>query len=131
MQRKDKLRVVRGEEKWSVSYEDYPDKYYPPYASGIGYILSTDVAKRLVSGSMSIKPFPNEDAYVGVVSSRNKVPFISSGRFLLSPSGLSICNFQYVFLLHDVSVDKQSELMKKAIAAPERCKHHKPVISWE
>ncbi|XP_005098538.1 beta-1,3-galactosyltransferase 1 [Aplysia californica] len=131
VQDREKLRVVRGDQKWSVPYSDYPEKYYPPYASGIGYVMSSDVAKRLVSGSMYIKPFANEDAYVGVVLSRIGVQFTSSSRFMLSSGGLSLCNFMYVLMLHDVSVERQRELMKKALAAPEHCKHHKPVETWE
>ena len=34
--------------KWAVTYEEWPEEYYPPYANGPGYILSYDIAKFIV-----------------------------------------------------------------------------------
>ena len=126
----NKLEVVRTKEKWSVSYKDYPDKYYPPYASGIGYILSADVVDRLAGISDHIKPFANEDAFVGVVMSKLNVMYTSTNRFSMTSFGLTVCNFLYVFLIHSVTPQIQHELMAMALAAPKNCSHMKPITTW-
>ncbi|XP_017235847.1 hydroxyproline O-galactosyltransferase GALT2-like isoform X2 [Daucus carota subsp. sativus] len=35
--------------KWAVSYEEYPQEVYPPYANGPGYIISKEIAKYIIS----------------------------------------------------------------------------------
>uniref|UniRef100_A0A2P2KMS4 Galectin domain-containing protein n=1 Tax=Rhizophora mucronata TaxID=61149 RepID=A0A2P2KMS4_RHIMU len=35
--------------KWAVTYEEWPEEDYPPYANGPGYILSSDIAHFIVS----------------------------------------------------------------------------------
>lgn len=47
--------------KWAVSVEEYPDEYYPEYASGPTYALTTALARRIVklhntSVQASVKP---------------------------------------------------------------------------
>ena len=88
----EKLKVVRNHLRWAVSVEQYKEDSYPPYASGIGYILSRDVAQKLVAYSQYVHPFPNEDAFVGVVLSQAEVKVTSSARFSVSSSGLSVSN---------------------------------------
>lgn len=124
------LQVIRGDSnRWSVPYEEYPDKFYPPYASGLGYIISTDVVKKLVSESQHVTPFANEDAYIGVLISKIGIKPISSNRFLLGSTGLSLCNFRYIFIVHGVEKDQQSVLLEKALEAPVGC--NRPLItSW-
>ncbi|KAH9492252.1 hypothetical protein Btru_026089 [Bulinus truncatus] len=120
----DKLKVIRGNAKrWSVSLKDYPEEYYPPYASGMGYVISLDVVKQLVVESQFVPPFANEDAYVGVVLSRLSIKPISSSRFVLSPGGLSLCNYLYVFIVHGVEEYQQVILLNKTLDAHLSCKH--------
>lgn len=125
-----KLKVIRGsEKKWSVSHEEYSEDYYPSYASGIGYIISADTVKRLVSESVYITPISNEDAYVGIVMSHLGINPVSSNRFVLSPSGLRICNFLYVFIVHHVQSEVQMEMMMKAIRSRTKC-NHLAITTW-
>ncbi|KAG6426330.1 hypothetical protein SASPL_110552 [Salvia splendens] len=35
--------------KWAVTYEEWPEEVYPPYANGPGYILSSDIAQYVAS----------------------------------------------------------------------------------
>ncbi|KAK6160091.1 hypothetical protein DH2020_003472 [Rehmannia glutinosa] len=35
--------------KWAVTYEEWPEEDYPPYANGPGYIVSSDIAQHVVS----------------------------------------------------------------------------------
>ncbi|KAL7192087.1 hypothetical protein ACSBR2_024020 [Camellia fascicularis] len=35
--------------KWAVTYEEWPEEDYPPYANGPGYIVTSDIARFIVS----------------------------------------------------------------------------------
>ncbi|CAI9112397.1 OLC1v1012845C2 [Oldenlandia corymbosa var. corymbosa] len=36
--------------KWAVTYKEWPEEVYPPYANGAGYMVSFDIANFIVSG---------------------------------------------------------------------------------
>ncbi|XP_061627892.1 beta-1,3-galactosyltransferase 2-like isoform X2 [Phyllopteryx taeniolatus] len=62
-----KQQVCRSESsKWYVPEEMYPDRKYPLYTLGMGYVFSNDLPRKLVAISKSIKPFNIEDAYIGM-----------------------------------------------------------------
>ncbi|KAK6150093.1 hypothetical protein DH2020_017618 [Rehmannia glutinosa] len=54
--------------KWAVSYEEWPEEIYPPYANGPGYIISSDIAKFIVSqhANHSLRLFKMEDVSMGM-----------------------------------------------------------------
>ncbi|GAV83832.1 Gal-bind_lectin domain-containing protein/Galactosyl_T domain-containing protein [Cephalotus follicularis] len=54
--------------KWAVTYEEWPEEVYPPYANGPGYIISSDIAKYVVSqhGNRSLRLFKMEDVSMGM-----------------------------------------------------------------
>ncbi|KAM7259708.1 hypothetical protein ACFE04_015449 [Oxalis oulophora] len=54
--------------KWSVTYEEWPEDLYPPYANGPGYIISTDIAKYIVSehDNTRLRLFKMEDVSMGM-----------------------------------------------------------------
>ncbi|CAK9149074.1 unnamed protein product [Ilex paraguariensis] len=54
--------------KWAVTYEEWPEDIYPPYANGPGYIISSDIAKYIVSQhvSQSLRLFKMEDVSMGM-----------------------------------------------------------------
>ncbi|XP_070535695.1 beta-1,3-galactosyltransferase 1-like [Ptychodera flava] len=52
--------------KWYLPKELYPEKNYPPYPDGPGYVMSTDVARRLYNISFYVDYLPIEDIYVGI-----------------------------------------------------------------
>ncbi|XP_062162100.1 hydroxyproline O-galactosyltransferase GALT2-like [Alnus glutinosa] len=54
--------------KWAVTYEEWPEEVYPPYANGLGYIISSDIAKYVVSqhGNRSLRLFKMEDVSMGM-----------------------------------------------------------------
>ncbi|KAH7545190.1 hypothetical protein FEM48_Zijuj01G0067600 [Ziziphus jujuba var. spinosa] len=54
--------------KWAVTYEEWPEAVYPPYANGPGYIISSDIAKFIVSqhGNRSLRLFKMEDVSMGM-----------------------------------------------------------------
>ncbi|KAK7291669.1 hypothetical protein RIF29_06994 [Crotalaria pallida] len=54
--------------KWAVTYEEWPEEVYPPYANGPGYILSSDIARYIVSEfeMHRLKLFKMEDVSMGM-----------------------------------------------------------------
>ncbi|KAK7317224.1 hypothetical protein RJT34_01267 [Clitoria ternatea] len=54
--------------KWAVTYEEWPEEAYPPYANGPGYILSSDIASHIVSEfeMHKLRLFKMEDVSMGM-----------------------------------------------------------------
>ncbi|KAI3777569.1 hypothetical protein L1987_47369 [Smallanthus sonchifolius] len=54
--------------KWSVTYEEWPEEDYPPYANGPGYILSSDVADFIATEfeKHELELFKMEDVSMGM-----------------------------------------------------------------
>ncbi|KAK1363359.1 hydroxyproline O-galactosyltransferase GALT6-like [Heracleum sosnowskyi] len=54
--------------KWAVTYEEWPEEDYPPYANGPGYILSSDIANFIVSKfeKNKLRLFKMEDVSMGM-----------------------------------------------------------------
>ncbi|KAI7754279.1 hypothetical protein M8C21_001147 [Ambrosia artemisiifolia] len=73
--------------KWAVSYEEWPEEDYPPYANGPGYILSSDIADFIASEfeKHRLKLFKMEDVSMGMwVGQFNKtkgVEYVHSLKF--------------------------------------------------
>ncbi|KAL6997267.1 hypothetical protein U1Q18_007391 [Sarracenia purpurea var. burkii] len=54
--------------KWAVTYEEWAEEKYPPYANGPGYIVSSDIARFVVSEfeKHKLKLFKMEDVSAGM-----------------------------------------------------------------
>ncbi|BAF13525.2 Os03g0803600, partial [Oryza sativa Japonica Group] len=54
--------------KWSVSYEEWQEEVYPPYANGPGYVISSDIAQYIVSefDNQTLRLFKMEDVSMGM-----------------------------------------------------------------
>lgn len=76
--------------KWYVTAEEFPGRYYPPYCHGAGYLMSRDVAAHLYSTSHDGRIFWIDDIYVTGFLARNtgnvthlvlpnQSPYLSSG----------------------------------------------------
>ncbi|NWH44037.1 B3GT5 galactosyltransferase, partial [Fregata magnificens] len=59
--------------KWYVSREEYPGDTYPPFCSGTGYVLSTDVASQIYNVSESVSFIKLEDVFIGLCLAKLKV----------------------------------------------------------
>ncbi|KAM1786358.1 hypothetical protein ACFX12_039148 [Malus domestica] len=73
--------------KWAVTYEEWPEEDYPPYANGPGYILSSDIANFVVSEfeSRKLRLFKMEDVSMGMwvekFNSAKPVEYVHSFKF--------------------------------------------------
>ncbi|WMV35375.1 hypothetical protein MTR67_028760 [Solanum verrucosum] len=74
--------------KWAVTYEEWPEEDYPPYANGPGYIISSAIANFIVSefNKHKLKLFKMEDVSMGMWvekfnSSSRPVQYVHSLKF--------------------------------------------------
>ncbi|NWJ04777.1 B3GT5 galactosyltransferase, partial [Crypturellus undulatus] len=65
--------IRKAGSKWYVSIEEYPGDTYPPFCSGTGYVLSTDVASKIYEISGSIRFIKLEDVFVGLCLDKLKI----------------------------------------------------------
>lgn len=54
--------------KWAVTFEEWPEEDYPPYANGPGYIITRDIATFIVSEhkNNTLRLFKMEDVSMGM-----------------------------------------------------------------
>ncbi|KAK7175719.1 hypothetical protein R3I93_000094 [Phoxinus phoxinus] len=52
--------------KWYLPITVYSPALYPPYALGLGYVFSLDLAGKLVKAAQLVKPVYIEDVYIGM-----------------------------------------------------------------
>ncbi|CAM0905611.1 unnamed protein product [Alopecurus aequalis] len=80
--------------KWAVTYEEWPEEVYPNYANGPGYVISSDIARYIVSefDNQTLRLFKMEDVSMGMwvekfnitrrpVEYRHDVRFYQAGCF--------------------------------------------------
>ncbi|XP_071947460.1 uncharacterized protein [Antedon mediterranea] len=67
-------RIVRREKsKYYVSHKEYSGKYFPPYCSGGGYILSSDVIHGMYLKALQTPLIPIDDAFQGILAEEEGV----------------------------------------------------------
>ena len=67
------VRILDPTWKYYVSYNLYPEKIYPPYVSGGGFIMSSNMAIRLFNATLSSRIIPIDDAFLGIMLKKIKV----------------------------------------------------------
>ncbi|EYU35907.1 hypothetical protein ABFS82_09G031800 [Erythranthe guttata] len=73
--------------KWAVTYEEWPEEDYPPYANGPGYIISSDIANSVLLDfeKQKLRLFKMEDVSMGMwvekVNSTRRVEYVHSSKF--------------------------------------------------
>jgi len=60
--------------KWYVSKAEWAPRFYPPFATGMGFILSRYVVEKIRPHFNWLKPFRLDDVYVGMLVNRAKIP---------------------------------------------------------
>nr|GMD16970.1 hydroxyproline O-galactosyltransferase GALT6-like [Ipomoea batatas] len=123
--------------KWAVTYEEWSEADYPPYANGPGYIISSDIAHYIVSNfeQHKLRLFKMEDVSMGMWIQR-----YNSSREVAYVHSLKFC--QFGGLLHrtlsipeadDLPVDKTAKRKKISLLQREmtmanyhRCHDSKP-----
>ena len=116
--------VRNPKSKWFVSPRDFPGNTYPGYCLGGGYLMSNDVAAKVLSRSYGRPLFPMEDLYVGLLVTEMKEIQVRDERkhFDLIYGGRSNdCELNELFLAHRVLGDDLVGHIKRARLALGEC----------
>ncbi|NXT44201.1 B3GL1 acetylgalactosaminyltransferase, partial [Pelecanoides urinatrix] len=91
--------------KTYISYDEYPFKLYPPYCSGMGYILDGKLALRVYELMSHIKPIKFEDVYVGICLNILKVNISipEEKQFFLYKINFDICKYRHLIAVHGIT----------------------------
>ncbi|KAM4887477.1 beta-1,3-galactosyltransferase 5 [Thomomys bottae] len=95
--------------KWFVSQHEYPWDRYPPFCSGTGYVLSSDVASQVYNISESVPFIKLEDVFVGLCLAKLRIrPEELHSQQTFFPEGLSFspCRFRTIVSCHFVTPQK-------------------------
>ncbi|NWI42956.1 B3GL1 acetylgalactosaminyltransferase, partial [Picathartes gymnocephalus] len=96
----------------SISYEEYPFRLYPPYCSGLGYILDGKLALRTYELMGHVRPVKFEDVYVGICLNLLKVNVTipeDAEQFFLYKISFDICKYRHLIAVHGLT---SSELIQ-------------------
>ncbi|XP_033020645.1 beta-1,3-galactosyltransferase 5-like [Lacerta agilis] len=128
---REKRKVIRHpSSKWYVPREAYSPEEYPPYASGIGYVLSLDAAARVLRAAESVPIIPVEDAYVGILAQRAGLRPKSSARFAKQNARWRVCNFRYLMVVHSLGAPEQELATRRMREARHACRDRPEVTRW-
>ncbi|NXL34066.1 B3GL1 acetylgalactosaminyltransferase, partial [Glaucidium brasilianum] len=91
--------------KTYISYDEYPFKLFPPYCSGMGYILDGKLALRIYQLMSHIKPIKFEDVYVGICLNILKVNIRmpDEKQFFLYKINFDICKYRQLIAVHGIT----------------------------
>ncbi|KAM9460861.1 beta-1,3-galactosyltransferase 2-like isoform 1-T2 [Clarias gariepinus] len=63
--------------KWYLPKDVFPADFYPPYALGLGYVISSDLPNKLIKGAKHVKAVYIEDVFLGLCMWYLGIPFTS------------------------------------------------------
>lgn len=61
--------------KWYLPKNEFPEDFYPPYALGLGYVLSIDLPNKLIEGAKHVKAVYIEDVFLGLCMRYQGIPY--------------------------------------------------------
>ena len=64
------VRITRKDSKYFVNDKHYSGKYFPPYCSGGGYVLSSDIVPLMYEEALKTAFIPIDDAYQGILAKK-------------------------------------------------------------
>ncbi|KAM4593530.1 beta-1,3-galactosyltransferase 1-like isoform 1-T2 [Odontesthes bonariensis] len=85
--------------KWYLPAEIFSPSVYPPYALGLGYILSVDLPKKLIGASRHVRALYIEDVYLGLCMQYlgiNPTNPPSGNHFHVIPLSYNRCTFSQI-----------------------------------
>ncbi|XP_077330740.1 beta-1,3-galactosyltransferase 5-like [Lithobates pipiens] len=113
-----------------VSYREYEPNLYPPYANGIGYIVSFHAAKSILRAARTVPPIPVEDAYLGILAERAGIGLLASPRFAQRNLKWSVCNYRFLMVIRGLSPEDQALALENLRRTRTSCNHSAEVAHW-
>ncbi|NXB73248.1 B3GL1 acetylgalactosaminyltransferase, partial [Donacobius atricapilla] len=99
--------AFRGRDrKRFISYEEYPFQLYPPYCSGLGYILDGKLALRTYELMGHVRPLKFEDVYVGICLNLLNVNVTipeDAEQFFLYKIDFDVCKYRHLIAVHGLT----------------------------
>ncbi|KAM7043750.1 UDP-GalNAc:beta-1,3-N-acetylgalactosaminyltransferase 1 isoform 1-T2 [Acridotheres tristis] len=104
----DNLAYRGFDRKRFISYEEYPFRLYPPYCSGLGYILDGKLALRTYELMGHVKPLKFEDVYVGICLNLLKVNITlpQDEQFFLYKIDFDVCKYRHLIAVHGLTANE-------------------------
>ncbi|CAL8112717.1 unnamed protein product [Orchesella dallaii] len=98
--------------KWSISIEEYPFSYFPPYIAGGATLFDSDTVANLYYASFFTKHFWIDDVYIGIIAYKLGIPLTHSNyidsSYRRRPSlGRMRDNFDKMLALHGLQCPEQ------------------------
>lgn len=104
-------RILDPSWKYYVSDNLYPGKFYPPYVSGGGFLMSGDLAVRLFVASLKNLIIPIDDAFIGILlKSINVEPQGDRGFRSWGMKNVNDCKLTKIKTYHKVSPEAMIDL---------------------
>ena len=121
-------RITDPRSKYYVSSNLWSEKYYPPYVSGGGFIMSSYVAAQIFEVMKLLPIIPIDDAFVGICLDKIGIRPINHKGFKswgLRRGSKDICVFRDVMTLHKLEPDEMERswtlLLDSFIRPPLQC----------
>jgi hypothetical protein len=129
-------RVIRpgqhGFDKWGLTVKEWPDNKYPPYCSGAGYLLSSNIIPCFFRNLHVAERMPLEDVFTGLLASTCKVDPIHLCGIKHTPNERNVA-YSTQLLVHyvrDTMIDVWKSLSKSTASTSCECLHvNKPPLS--
>lgn len=108
-------RITNPKSKYYVSTNLWSEKYYPPYVSGGGFLMSSLVCKKIFEVTKVTPIIPIDDAFLGVclkklgMKPQNHKGFKSWG--VNRPK--DICIYHEIMTLHKLNSEEMVEMWRK------------------
>ena len=115
----------RNKGRYGVTMEEWPGKFYDPYCSGGGYVLSQSIIKRMIPHFNWETPLKIDDAYIGHLVK------VAGGKLYNKPDSFRMWNddciyFEKMVISHPVkNADYRDFLTAKVDLELGRIKTHK------
>ncbi|XP_071503337.1 beta-1,3-galactosyltransferase 1-like [Diadema antillarum] len=110
------------ESKWYIPESLYPDRSYPPFCSGSGYILSGDLPSKIYETSLVTPYLPLEDVYIGICVRKLGVMPVRHKEFNNYPVAYSFCRYKSIFTTHlsSMSMTEKRQIWEDFTSTQER-----------
>ncbi|XP_066299829.1 beta-1,3-galactosyltransferase 1-like [Branchiostoma lanceolatum] len=107
--------------KWYMPKETYPGNKYPPFCSGTGYIVSTDICGELYRTSLDMQYLYLEDVFVATCF--EKIGVVPQGHkdFHNWRVGYNYCTYKRILTAHMVTPPEMIRIWKDQKAHNRRC----------
>ena len=128
--KKDAPPFRNKDNKWYISYEDYPNTTYPDYYNGPGYVLSMKYVRGILNIYPNVHFLPFEDVFVGLCLKRLGLRLRDTALYLCIrtriPLPLCVYKYRNVITAHEVP----GSLMKTIFNEASNSSEHLTLSRW-